>query len=95
MWQRGLICLAMFLGVCVSFVAFVPAGPGPYTVVYGPASALRAQRAMLLLLLAIGFVSAVLALLAAASAAEFEPVTATSPGPFFGEDSALPLALRC
>jgi hypothetical protein len=70
MWQRGLVCLAILLSVCVSTVALLPVGPGPYTAVYGPASALRAQRALLLLVLAISFVATVFALLAALGSSE-------------------------
>jgi len=87
MWQRGLVCLAIILSICVSTVALLPAGPGPYTAVYGPASALRAQRAILMLVLAISFVAAVAALLAALGAAEssfraaIHPVQRLCPSP--------------
>jgi len=46
-------------------MAFLPAGTAPYSAVYGPASALRAQRAVLLLALAISFLSTVFGVLAA------------------------------
>ena len=65
MWERGLICLAIVLSVCLAGIAFLPAGSGPYTAVYGPASALRAQRAVQLLALAISYVSVVFTVLAA------------------------------
>jgi hypothetical protein len=70
MWQRGLIWLAIVLSVCVASVGFLPFGAGPYTAVYGPASALRAQRAILLLALAISFISTAFALLAALGCSE-------------------------
>jgi len=95
MWQRGLICLAIILSFCVSVVAFVPAGGGPYTAVYGPASALRAQRSILLLVLAIGFVSTVFALLAAPGSSTSElPAAVRGPAqPFPASD--LSSSLRC
>jgi len=61
--QRGLISLAIVIGVCLAGVVFLPAGAGPYTAVYGPASALRAQRAILLLALTICFLASLSALL--------------------------------
>jgi len=51
--------LAIVVSICLVGVAFLPAGAGPYTAVYGPASALRAQRAVLLLTLVIGFLTTV------------------------------------
>ena len=59
MWERGLMYLAIVVSICLVGVAFLPAGAGPYTAVYGPASALRAQRAVLLLTLVIGFLTTV------------------------------------
>lgn len=65
MLQRVLICLAIVIGVCLAGVWFLPAGAGPYTAVYGPASALRAQRAILLLALTISFLASLFGLLIA------------------------------
>jgi hypothetical protein len=70
MWQRGLVWLAILLSLCVAAVGFLPFGTGPYTAVYGPASALRAQRALLLLALAISFLATIFALLAALGSSE-------------------------
>jgi len=95
MWERGLICLAIVVSVCLAGIAFLPAGTGPYTAVYGPATALRAQRAVLLLSLAISFVSTVFLVLAA-----FGSSLLGIPGSFISAGDDLPLAslsagLRC
>ncbi|HMD30995.1 MAG TPA: hypothetical protein VKG84_03730 [Candidatus Acidoferrales bacterium] len=47
--QRGLLPFLIVVCVCLASIALLPAGAGPYTAVYGPASAFRAQRAILLL----------------------------------------------
>jgi len=72
MWRRGLIWLAIVVTISVACIGFVPVGTGPYTAVYGPASALRAQRALLLLALAISFLSTVFRVLAQPSSSHSE-----------------------
>jgi len=47
--RRGLLSLLLIGCVCLASIAFLPFGAGPYTAVYGPTSALRAQRALALL----------------------------------------------
>jgi hypothetical protein len=95
MCQRGMIFLAIMLSACVSMVAFLPAGPGPYTAVYGPASALRAQRAVLLLALAISFVSTVFLLLAALGSFELPSRAATGLEHQLYPAPTLSSSLRC
>jgi len=51
MWERSLFALLIAAGVLLAGLWLVPVGCGPYTVVYGPTTALRAQRAMLFLTL--------------------------------------------
>jgi hypothetical protein len=51
MWQRGLLGLLLAAGLLLAGWGLVHVGCGPYTVVYGPATALRAQRAFLFLTL--------------------------------------------
>jgi len=53
MRERGLITLTIIASVCIASIGLVPMGCGPYTAVHGPLSALRAQRAFLLLSFAI------------------------------------------
>jgi len=73
MWERGLISLAVIVCVCIASVAFLPFGSGPYTAVYGPTSALRAQRVLQLLV----FVLAHFALLPGA----FQSIVVFTRGP--------------
>ncbi len=96
MLQRGLICLAILLSLCVSVVAFLPVGAGPYTAIYGPASALRAQRALLLLVLAIGFTSLEFEVLFAIGSFG-SPCAADGRrfAPGLCSDPALSISLRC
>jgi len=95
MWERGLICLAIVVSICLAGVVFLPAGTGPYTAVYGPASALRAQRAVLLLALAISFLTTVS--LSLAAFVSFLSVFSGPLVPFEELLSAVPLtpSLRC
>jgi len=51
MWERGLFVLLLAASLLLAGLALVQVGCGPYSVVYGPASALRAQRAILFLTL--------------------------------------------
>ena len=87
--------LAIVVSICLVGVAFIPAGAGPYTAVYGPASALRAQRAVLLLALVIGFLTTVSLVLTA-----FVSFLSEFSGPLVPSEellSAAPLSpsLRC
>ena len=95
MCKRGLIGVAILVSIAVASVGFLPVGAGPYTTVYGPASALRAQRALLLLVLAIGFVSAVFAVLAVPGSfrsESFDPLLALGESP---SSAPLSCSLRC
>lgn len=92
--HRGLFPLFVVIAVCLASIAFLPFGAGPYTAVYGPTSALRAQRAVALLWFAIVFLAAIVALAVR--------VTLVARRPFFAfgtetETAACPvlLALRC
>jgi len=51
MWRWGLFALILAASLLLAGLSLVPAGCGPYSVVYGPATALRAQRAFLFLTL--------------------------------------------
>jgi hypothetical protein len=51
MSERGLFVLLLATSLLLAGLALVQVGCGPYSVVYGPASALRAQRAFLFLTL--------------------------------------------
>ena len=95
MWQRGLVFLAILLSACLSVVVFLPVGSGPYTAVYGPASALRAQRAILLLVLAISFVTAVVAPIASCVPTEFSFVHVGIPVLTLSPSAPLATTLRC
>ena len=95
MWRRGLICLAIVIGVCLAGVAFLPAGAGPYTAVYGPASTLRAQRAVLLLALAISFLAAVIAVAAAPRSSQCESFDPFVPLVDLFSSAPLIFSLRC
>jgi len=53
MRDGGLIPLLIIASVCITSLGLVPMGAGPYTAVHGPLSALRAQRAFLLLAYAV------------------------------------------
>jgi len=53
MWERGFFVVAIMACVCVASLALVPIGAGPYTAVHGPITALRAQRAILLLVFSV------------------------------------------
>jgi len=95
MWQRGLIWLAILVSLCVASVGFLPFGAGPYTAVYGPASALRAHRANLLLAIAISFLSTICALIAALGSSELAFPPALSPDSQPPSSLTLCSSLRC
>jgi hypothetical protein len=96
MSERGLISLAIIICVCIMSIALLPAGTAPYTAVYGPASALRAQRAFLLLAFA---VASVLWLAAAWALTRFFPLSALGPvidpSRRAADFSSVPCSLRC
>ena len=50
---RGLLCLAVVIFIFLAVLCLVPAGHGPRPAVYGPATALRAYQASVLLKFAI------------------------------------------
>jgi len=95
MWQRRFFWLAIVLSLSVASAGFLPAGVGPYTAVYGPASALRAQRAILLLTLATNFVSVVFVVLTAAGPEESGILDAVIPVHLLASPSPLASSLRC
>lgn len=95
MCKRGLICLAIVVSVCLVGIAFLPAGSGPYTAVYGPASALRAQRAVLLLALAISYLAMVFAVLSALGSSLFDAFGSLVPVRDCSSPSPLIAGLRC
>lgn len=95
MWERGLICLAIVISVCLASIPFLPVGSGPYTAVYGPASALRAQRALLLLVLAISFLSLVFAVLSALGSSQLDSPSFLIPDRELDSPSPLLAGLRC
>jgi hypothetical protein len=94
--ERGLICLAIIVCVCVASIAFLPFGAGPYTAVYGPASALRARRAFVVLTFVLAFVSLLASIFTGAATAPCGPIfpvagfEAEATGP-----SSLTSILRC
>jgi len=96
MRERGLITLTIIASVCITSLGLVPMGAGPYTAVHGPVSALRAQRAFLLLAFA---VASVLWLAAAWMFSRFFSVGALGPvadaGVGAAEFSAVTCSLRC
>lgn len=53
MVPRRLALFLLLALLCVIGVGFAPRGTAPFSVVYGPASAFRAQRAFLLLTFAV------------------------------------------
>ena len=71
--ERGLISLVIVVCVCVASIAFLPFGAGPYTAVYGPTSALRAQRAFLLLAFVLAFVPLLAAIFTGAATSPSGP----------------------
>ena len=95
MLSRRVLWLAIVLSLCVASAGFLPVGVGPYTAVYGPASALRAQRAILLLALAISFLSARFAELAALGALEAAIFHTAAPARRFCPSSPMAGTLRC
>jgi hypothetical protein len=96
MRDRGLIPFVIIASVCITSLGLVPMGAGPYTAVHGPVTALRAQRAFLLLSFA---VAAVLWLAAAWVFSRFFSVGALGPvaeaGAGAGEFSTVCCGLRC
>jgi len=96
MWERGLLILTLVAGVSLASLALIPIGCGPYTAVHGPLSALRAQRAFLLLAYA---VASVLWLAAAWVSTPFFPLSALGPvedpGAGAVELPSLLCSLRC
>jgi hypothetical protein len=96
MRDRGLIPLFIIASVCITSLGLVPMGAGPYTAVHGPVTALRAQRAFLLLAYA---VASVLWLAAAWVFSRFFSVGTLDPvaeaGAGAGEFSAVSCSLRC
>jgi hypothetical protein len=53
MSARGLLCLAVVIFIFLAVLCLVPTGHGPRPAVYGPATALRAYQASVLLKFAI------------------------------------------
>ena len=53
MWGRRLVVLLVLALLSVVSMGFAPRGTAPFSVVYGPASAFRAERAFLLLSFAV------------------------------------------
>jgi hypothetical protein len=95
MRERVFVSLAIVLCLCLTGIAFLPAGSGPYSAVYGPASALRAQRAVLLLALAIGFASMVTAALSALSSSQSDSFGSLVPVRECCSVSTMTSGLRC
>ena len=92
--RTGLVGLAL---ICVVLIFLFPVGQGPFSATHGPATALRAQRAALLLILTV-ILSAILIVAHGAILSLCHPTVGALPHPSAAQNSqfrALTSVLLC